>query len=79
MQTRRMKSQNESIEEVSSISDNGKVFKIRVREKFREKKCKGHKCHSTMNLYRQFPQNRTIGKCSKLGVKLEIGGRLETY
>ena len=38
MQTRRMKSQNESIEEVSSISDNGKVFKIRVREKFREKK-----------------------------------------
>ena len=61
--------QNESMQDVSSKSDNGKVFKNKGdgfwekgdnsgegrREEFREKKCKRH------NLYPK--PNRTMEKC----------------
>ena len=35
--------------------------------KFREKKCKSHKCDLKLNLHRKFNPNRTMVKCSKIG------------
>ena len=38
----------------------------------RGKKCKNHKCHPKMNPCWKFHPNRTMGKCLKLGGKLEM-------
>ena len=83
-----MLSQNESMWEISSKSDNGKVFKNRGngfwgRGEFGgwgggnfEIKYKPHKCHPKLNLCRKSNPNRKMGKYSKIGgiVFWERGG-----
>ena len=53
----------------------GMVFGKKGGGNFDLRKCKRHKCHPKMNLYRKFYPNWTMGKCSQIEGMGGIRGR----
>ena len=71
-----MTSETESmLQEVSSKSDDGKVFKFGGKGgELKKKSYVTYICHPKLNPRKKFHRNQTIGKCSKIQEKVQGKG-----